>query len=160
MATRGIGEGGGRTLLEDLGRDLTHLAAMIVHLAENDASRRQVIAGQAPVTAQQVGFLISTRHARSAVFDLDLANAGWSVLLELYHARLEGRTVRISRLATDARIATATAMRWLDQLGGHGLVERRPDPQGGRGVVVSLTEQGGGAMDDHFAAMKTGWALG
>jgi len=160
MVAQDIGEGGGRTLLEDLGRDLSHITAMIVHLAENDASRRQAMACQAPVTAQQVGFLISMRHARSAVFDLDLANAGWSVLLELYHARLEGRTVRISRLATDARIAIATAMRWLDQLCAHGLVERRADPQGGRGVVVGLTEAGRAAMDDHFAAMKTGWALG
>jgi DNA-binding MarR family transcriptional regulator len=39
-------------------------------------------------------------------------------------------------------------------------VVRRPDPAGGRGVVVGLTEEGAGMMADHFAAMKARWALG
>jgi DNA-binding MarR family transcriptional regulator len=100
------------------------------------------------------------RHARATIFGPDLVGPGWSVLLELYRARLEGRPVRIARLAIDSRIPSTTALRWLDQLAGRGLIERRADPAGGRAIHVALTEDAAAAIADHFAALKAGWALG
>jgi DNA-binding MarR family transcriptional regulator len=146
--------GGGRTLLEDLSHDLNHIAVMLTRFAEVDAARRE--AG-IPVTAQQVRALIAARHARSAVFGLDLANPGWSLLLELYRARLEGRPARMERLATDARLAATTVLRWLDLLRAAGFAERRPDPERSRQILIALTDAGAEAMHDYFAAIAAGW---
>ena len=147
----------GRTFLEDLSRDLTHVAVLIAGYAERDAERREKEATER-VTLRQVEAMLAARYARSAVFGMDLANPGWSLLLELFRAYLEKRPVRMGRLATDAGVAMTTALRWVDQLSASHLVGRRPDPERAGGVLISLTEAGADAMEDYFVSIKLGWA--
>jgi DNA-binding MarR family transcriptional regulator len=155
MAAEKIEAPGGRTLLEDLSLDLTHIATMLAHLAERDACRREV-----PVMAWQVRLLISARHARSVVFGMDLSNPGWSLLLELYLAHLEQRPVKPARLATDARLAMSTAQRWLDRLCAAGFAENCPEPARRRGAATALTPAGVAAMQDYFLAAAAAGKMG
>lgn len=97
-----VAAGRGRTFLEDLSVDLTQVAALLAHYAEQDARRRAAEA-VARVTARQVEAVQAARYARCAVFGADLADPGWSLLLALFRAYLEKRPVRLGRLATDAR---------------------------------------------------------
>jgi DNA-binding MarR family transcriptional regulator len=149
-------EQGGRTLLEDLSLDLTHIAVMLAQIAESDARRREAPPPPPGPDAREVRAVIAARHARSAVFDLDLSNPGWSLLLELFHARLEGRAEGMARLATDARLAMATAARWIDLLCARGLATRTRDPGRKRGARIALTEAGADAMADYFTAAAIG----
>lgn len=152
MAAERIEGQGGRTLLEDLSLELTHVATMLAYLAERDACRREV-----PVMAWQIRLLISARHARSAVFGIDLSNPGWGLLLELFLAHLEQRPVKLPRLATDARLAMTTAQRWLDRLCANGFVDRPRRDARVRGVATALTPAGVSAMEGYFAAVSAGW---
>jgi DNA-binding MarR family transcriptional regulator len=148
---------GGRTFLEDLSLELTSTAALLAHYAEQDARRVEAKAREG-VTARHVEAVLAARYARSAVFGLDLANPGWSLLLELYRAALERKPVRLGRLATDARVALTTAMRWVNQLHAAGFVSRAPHPERPGAVSISLTAAGLEAMEDHFTAVKIGCA--
>lgn len=149
----------GRTFLEELSLDLTRYATMLAHYADREAERRRADA-LAQVTAGQVGAVLAARYARSAVFGLDLASPGWSLLLELFHAHLEKRPVHLARLATDARVAMTTALRWVTALSKAGFVRRESDPGRSGGVRIELTDAGKDAMEDYFIAVLLGWAEG
>ena len=149
-------KGSRRTFLQDLSGELGALSAMLAVYAEKEGQRREAGA-RAPVTAGQVRAVLAARHARSAVFGMDLANPGWSLLLELFRAALEQRRVRLPRLATDARVAATTALRWLDLFAEAGFVRREPDPQRQGAWLLSLTDAGLDAMEDHFIAVQLGW---
>lgn len=86
--------------------------------------------------------MLTARHGRSAALGLDLVHPGWSLLLVLYGAHLEGRPVRMARLATDAHVAMTTTMRWVALFIVRGLAERRADPAHARGVLFALTDEG------------------
>jgi DNA-binding MarR family transcriptional regulator len=94
------------------------------------------------------------------VFGHDLANPGWSLLLELFRADLEERPVNLARLATDARVAATTAFRWIVDLSASGFVNRMPDPKRPKGIRLALTNAGRDAMEDYFVAVLIGWKEG
>jgi DNA-binding MarR family transcriptional regulator len=149
-----------RTFLEDLADDLDHISRLLTAYAEGDAARREA-AAPGPPTALNVSLLIGARRARAATFGLELANAGWSLLLELYRARLAGEPgVRINRLAVDARVAPATVARWLGRLIAAGLAERVPDGETQNGVHARLTPDGAAAMQTHFEAAEAARLVG
>lgn len=89
---------------------------------------------------------------------MDLANAGWSLLLELFLAQLEKRPVRLTRVAADARVPTTSAIRWIEAFVGAGLVRREPCPDRHGATALALTDAGSEAMEDYFVALLLGWA--
>jgi DNA-binding MarR family transcriptional regulator len=48
-------------------------------------------------------------------------------MLVLLLAELEGRRVRVSRVAEEARVAPTTGLRWIESLSAAGLIVREPD---------------------------------
>jgi DNA-binding MarR family transcriptional regulator len=145
-----------RTLFEDLSRDLSHIAAMLALLAEREADRRERGGRLRGPTAEELEALIAARRARSAAFRLDLANPGWTLVLLLAHARLAGRTLHTGDLPVAARVAPATAARWLDRLCANGHARRRSDPDRPNRTLAELTDAGAEAVRDYFAAAKAG----
>jgi DNA-binding MarR family transcriptional regulator len=140
-----------RTLLQDLSRDLTHCAALLAHFAEREERRRAARGG--PLNARQLAALIAARRARSAVFGFDLANPGWSLLLELYRARLAGEPSRIAALPVLILAAPSTVARWLARLEEAGHVARGAGPKRG---TAALTDPAADAMADYFTAAGLG----
>jgi len=122
--------------LEKLSRDAARLAEALARAAADEAQREAARASRIRVTAPQVRRLIEARRRRAARFALGPGNAAWSLMLELFAARLEGRRHSLSQLAAAAGIAPTTALRAIETLERAGLAERRPAP----GPVQSAAE--------------------
>lgn len=132
------GAGEDRRSLRELASDLARIAEQISAVAHN----RDVPPDSGEFSAAQVQALLDGRLARAAAIGLDLVHPGWTLLLVLYRAHLDGRPIRMARLATEAHVAMTTMMRWLAPFLAHGLAERRPDPNHGRGVLITVTADG------------------
>lgn len=113
-----------------------------------------VMAGQGHPTADELAtwraFLEA--HARAvAALDRQLAAAGcdldlreYDLLVHLEEAGPGG--LRLRDLAARALISRSNVTRRVEGLGRRDLVERRPDPEDGRGVIAALTPAGRQAL--------------
>ena len=92
------------------------------------------------------------RRARNRHFDDSLfAEPRWDILLDLFIAGEEGRTISISSACIGAAVPHATALRHLGVMQRKGLVERRPDPRDARCQHVRITDNAAASMCDLFA---------
>lgn len=66
------------------------------------------------------------------------ANPNWDMLLDLYLAELEHRSLYQSALCLAAHIPESSAHRWTVKLAEQGVLLRRIDPEDRRRVSVSL----------------------
>jgi hypothetical protein len=76
---------GRRRDLVGFAMDLVDTANEIAELAE-----REVAPYVGPPTARQVAELLEARKIRDRMFHIDLTHPGWTFLLDLYRAHLEG----------------------------------------------------------------------
>ncbi|HEY0412104.1 MAG TPA: hypothetical protein VGD66_03050 [Allosphingosinicella sp.] len=141
-----------RTLVAGLSRDLARIAAALGEAARESAGRRRRRTLDQGPTAEQVAALIAANRGRSAAFGLDLADPGWTLLLTLFHTRLEARPARPEDLPAATGLAPAALLRWLDRLCENGHARRFPDPGTPGDTLVELTDPGTARMRDYFAA--------
>jgi DNA-binding MarR family transcriptional regulator len=146
----------GRTFLEELSDELGAFSATLTRYAADERQRREAAARER-ITAGQLRAVLAARYARSERLGMDLASPGWSLLLELFRASLEKRTVRLPRLAADARVPSTTALRWIEAFVGAGLVAREADARRDGVSNLVLTAAGNEAMEDYFVALQLGW---
>lgn len=78
-------------------RDLVGYAMDLVDLANNIAelAEREVAPYVGPPNARQVAELLEARKIRERMFHLNLTHPGWTFLLALYRAHLEGESVEM-----------------------------------------------------------------
>lgn len=57
-------------------------------------------------------------------------------------SRASGRRLRIRDLGENLLLSQPSVSRLIDRLASRGFVEKTPDPDDGRGIIVSLTETG------------------
>jgi hypothetical protein len=82
---------------------------------------------------------LASRRRRSELFEPGLfADPAWDMLLDLFAANAEGRTVSVSSACLAAGVAPSTAAGWLRQLERQGLVTRHPDPADGRRALLEI----------------------
>lgn len=92
------------------------------------------------------------RRARNRHFDDSLfAEPRWDILLDLFVAGEEGRTISISSACIGAAVPHATALRHLGAMEQKGLVERRPDPRDARCQHVRISDSAAASMCNLFA---------
>jgi DNA-binding MarR family transcriptional regulator len=139
--------------LQELAFDLAGIAERASALADREGLEGD---GEA-LSSSQVRALLYARHRRSAALRLDIVQPGWSVLLVLFCAHLEGRPVRMARLATEAHVALTTLMRWMEVLVARGLAERRPDPVHKRGVLFALSAKGAERVGRQLEKEAAAW---
>lgn len=86
------------------------------------------------------------RYRGAAFAEHGLEHWEFDVLAAL---RRSGTPYRLSpgQLAAETMVASGTMTNRIDRLQARGLVVREPDPDDGRGVLVSLTEAGRGTVD-------------
>ena len=133
---------------EDVGPSLEHLAHAAVRLgaglvaaAEAEKLRRLEGRGGIPVSARFVRALIAARRLREERLGPEFApEPGWSIMLALYVAHLEGWTLTQARLTQAAAAPGGTVYGRILALEATGLLERHPDPDRARGTIVVLTE--------------------
>ena len=91
--------------------------------------------------------------ARRAAFTAhDIESWEFDVLAALRRA---GPPYELSpgRLVRETLVTSGTMTNRVDRLAGRGLVERHPDPEDRRGVLVRLTREGKDAVDGAFTAL-------
>ncbi len=85
----------------------------------------------------------NARRRRERFLPKDLfRDPAWDVLLDLYIAEAEQRTVRITSACRVASHSTSTGLRWIANLEARHLIERTPDLSDGRASFIRLSDQG------------------
>jgi DNA-binding MarR family transcriptional regulator len=103
-------------------------------------------------TAAKVRELIKLRRLRDQHFPPDLfADPAWDILLDLYAANLEGKSVSVSSLCIAAAVPPTTALRWITTMTEHGALVRKQDPQDARRIFIALSEESEERLTAYFA---------
>ena len=93
----------------------------------------------------------SMRRMRSQYFPTELfSDPCWEMLLDLYDARLGGDEVTVTSLGAASGVPLTTALRRMEQLQVHGLIERAGDADDKRRTIVRLTDGGLAAVEGFF----------
>lgn len=92
-----------------------------------------------PITAGTVRSIIAARWLRRDFLGIDVGDPEWSLMLELYAARLEGRQVHQTGLSVAAGVPQSTALHATRRLVKEGIFATKPDPRDGRKLLVTLT---------------------
>jgi hypothetical protein len=112
--------------------------------------------GAPPVDGAFVRSMIRQRRLRDRFFPADIfADPAWDMLLDLYAARLERRTVSVSSLCIASAVPATTALRWIKSLTDAGVFVREADPHDGRRIFIALSEKAEAGMRDYCAALAT-----
>ena len=98
------------------------------------------------------------RRKRAAIFgNADLfGEPAWDILLDLFIADGEGKSVSVSSACIGSAAPATTGLRWLGVLADEGLILREPDPEDHRRVLVRLTSKGKQGMQRFFEAVEAG----
>ena len=120
-------------LLEETARMLHDWA-----LAEDPPLRRPADP-PLPVTAGTVRSIIAARWLRRDFLGFDAGESEWSLMLELYAARLEGRQVHQTGLSVAAGVPQTTTLHATRRLVETGIFATKPDPRDARKLLIALT---------------------
>lgn len=124
-------DSGGPGVREDIDEAVAHWARLVPEL---DVVTMRTALLLARLTA------LGHKHVETAFAEVGLSAGEFDVLASLMHA--EGHTSKPSVLARNGMLSPAGMTHRLDLLERAGLVERRPDPDDRRSVLVVLTEAG------------------
>lgn len=93
----------------------------------------------------------SMRKMRSQYFPTELfSDPCWEMLLDLYDAQLGRAEVTVTSLGAASGVPLTTALRRMEQLLAHGLIERVGDADDKRRTIVRLTDGGLAAVEGFF----------
>jgi hypothetical protein len=92
------------------------------------------------------------RRKRASIFGTPdiFGEPAWDILLDLYIAAGERKSVSVSSACIGSAAPATTGLRWLSVLAAEGLVVRENDAEDHRRVLVRLTPSGAAAMDRFF----------
>lgn len=103
--------------------------------------------------AGRIRAIIKQRRLRERYFDAALfADPGWDILLDLYAAQDEGAQVSVSSLCIAASVPPTTALRWIANMTGAGMLVRVQDPEDARRVFIKLSPTTKERLDSYFEA--------
>lgn len=96
--------------------------------------------------------ILRLRRERERLLDRRLfSEPSWDMLLELYVAHCDGKSVTVSAVAQASAGPTTTGLRYISLLVEAGLVERTKAVHDKRSILVSLTEEGLAAIEKLLA---------
>jgi len=129
-----------------VGRELQRVNRTLRRLAAEPGRTRPEINGAS------VRAIIAVRRMRDACFGPAVGDLAWTLLLEAYAARLDGRFSVMTGLGAPAGIARSTAHRRVAWLLGQGLLTRHADPEDDRIVLVGVSDDAAESIRDYLAA--------
>ena len=146
--------------LKQLSDEVNRIAGVLAKLATSSASDANGAWGDRsklpPVQVETVQRVIALRRLRDKYFDRALlADPGWDMLLDLFHAELANLRVPVSSLCVAASVPATTALRWIKMMANAGLFYRKPDPLDGRRIYVELSPEASEAMHRYFVATRS-----
>jgi DNA-binding MarR family transcriptional regulator len=99
------------------------------------------------------------RRRRDLFGDLDIKDAGWEILVELYVMSAKGIRLGVTDIGRETETPQATVIRWLALLEHHHLVSRAADTLDRRRCWVTLTRQAEVRMEHYFTAIAGGESM-
>jgi hypothetical protein len=103
-----------------------------------------------------VRVLIKLRRMRDRFFEPALfADPGWDILLDLFAAAAEAKSVSVSSLCIAAAVPPTTALRWITNMTEAGLLVRVQDPGDARRVFIELAPHTREQMQAYFDVAAT-----
>lgn len=136
-----------RKRLAELSFELEHLAARLSALAWEDARRSP------PAPVAVVRLVLGLRLMWSEQFTAGLGEPARNMLLALYAAQLDHRSLTPTRLSAAAAVPLATALRWLDIMDERDLIRRSGDPRDRRLVRLALTPKAVAGIEAYLSAV-------
>lgn len=147
------------------------IIAVIKRIAAEDVQGRiaasQVAAGEQAPAAPDVDAtqprdhralldrLIKARREKAKIFAGDLvADPVWDMLLALARVDLDGKGIPTLTLSIDGRIPASSALRRISEMEQAGFIERRPDPDDRRCILVYLTDNGRQMVDRYLEQLS------
>jgi len=99
--------------------------------------------------------MIRERERRYHYFDAGLlSDPAWDILLDLFLAELEGRSVSVTSLCCAMNAPETTALRWIRTMVEDGMLVRARDPSDRRRVFVRLGPDAHEAMKGYVEDQK------
>ncbi|MDQ0317613.1 response regulator [Amorphus orientalis] len=133
-------------LPEEVGHAIDHALALSADSAGAAPSQN---GAELPSHSSYLRALVAARTDRDAIFDSNLfSDPSWDMLLDLALAEASGRTISVTSLCLASGAPTTTALRRIDDLQSAGLIDRVPDQEDRRRLVVKLTDGGRKRMRD------------
>lgn len=134
-------------------RKIREIVHRMWHDTETLARMARAQTGPAGEPAELAYRLRDMRDARDGVFGRLFSDPGWDLLISLFIAGFEGRTLGQQALIRTARLTPAVGMRWLAKLEEEGLVGAVASPAIRRGRAAVLTERGRAMVVDALERM-------
>jgi hypothetical protein len=111
--------------------------------------------GQPPnLVGTYVRAMIALRAARGRYLGFDANDATWSMILELYAARQDGKRVHQTRLGVVAGVPQTTALSVTRKMLRAGIFTRATDPDDKRLLLLGLSDDTAGRIDRYLAAAR------
>lgn len=131
-------------------RELSEWIPVLRRLADAETLRSRVDGHSFEITAAAVHAIIAGRKLREEYFWPSMDDDAWSVLLELFASRLEGRRVVLAELCQATDLKPNIAQHWADWLAGRGLVSINFAE--GEASPIDLTDAGADSMRSYLLA--------
>ena len=94
------------------------------------------------------------RRARDGLFAAKLfADPAWDILLTLYCASHSRQHLSVTSVCVSAAVPATTALRWINQLLGLGMLHKKSHPTDGRVTWLDLSDQARLPLDRYFDGM-------
>jgi hypothetical protein len=140
--------------LLEISRVLEETARLVRQHADemDDSTRAEENSATSVAAALHVRAIITARRLRSQYLGLDATDAAWSMMLELYAARLEGRDVHQTGLGVAAAVPETTALRVTRYMLTIGVFLKKPDPEDKRLLIISLSNATSNRMRAYLRA--------
>lgn len=108
-------------------------------------------------SASGIRLMLRLRNTRASIFGAtDLfQDPAWDILLDLYAAHLEGRSVSVSSACIASMVPPTTALRWITVLEKRGLVLRANDDLDARRRHLFLTDKARRFLETFIEAVDT-----
>jgi DNA-binding response OmpR family regulator/DNA-binding MarR family transcriptional regulator len=120
------------------------------------AEARKTTAEKGPTERKRSALndLRDIRKVRNKFFPTELfSDPCWEMLLDLYDAQLSSDEVTVTSLGVASGVPATTALRRMETLQGHGLIERVADSGDKRRTIIRLTEAGLRAVEQFFESL-------
>ena len=138
--------------LIEISRVLEETARLLREHAEAEGESGRKFEPHSTGTPAGVRAIIAARWLRREFLGADVGEPEWSLMLELYAARLEGRAVHQTGLAVAAGLPQTTALHATRRLLAAGLFESAPDPGDKRRLLIALSDVTAGRIGAYLAA--------
>jgi len=134
--------------LAEVSQEIAALVPLLRRLAEAEAVRDLALGHSFEITSATLRSIIASRRLRDEHFWPAMDDHAWSVLLELFANRLEGRRLDLPGLSAATELPIDSVLHWIDWIAARGLVSRKYAEA--ENALIDLTDEGADRMRSYL----------